>query len=289
MLTEVHRQAQDDPIVRLSMEMRAGQRLDARRLRRDAGGARATNSIRSACSRPTRCWSGATSRGAPTMRACASAAASTIRCRSRATSWSACATTARRACSTAGSGGEGAPATRQADPEAAADAGRRRARQGREGLGAAGMLHRQDRGDRLAAAQAYDEFDYGYVLTVHKAQGSQWDDVVLFDESFAFQESRERWLYTGITRAAKRLTVVSSISTCAPLARLRIVHRERRTPQASIALGRGPAGRRRGARDRAPGACRSSPRELASSRACRVGNRPGPPLRRPGRSELLRR
>jgi exodeoxyribonuclease-5 len=54
----------------------------------------------------------------------------------------------------------------------------------------------------------YDEFDYGYVLTVHKAQGSQWDSVVLFDESFAFPESRERWLYTGITRAAKKLTVV---------------------------------------------------------------------------------
>ena len=54
----------------------------------------------------------------------------------------------------------------------------------------------------------YDEFDYGYVLTVHKAQGSQWDDVVLFDESFAFQDSRARWLYTGITRAERRLTVV---------------------------------------------------------------------------------
>src|SRR5689334_5518150 len=54
----------------------------------------------------------------------------------------------------------------------------------------------------------YDEFDYGYVLTVHKAQGSQWDDVVLFDESFAFADSRARWLYTGITRAAKRLTIV---------------------------------------------------------------------------------
>lgn len=54
----------------------------------------------------------------------------------------------------------------------------------------------------------YDEFDYGYVLTVHKSQGSQWDDVVLFDESFAFQESRARWLYTGITRAAKRLSIV---------------------------------------------------------------------------------
>jgi exodeoxyribonuclease-5 len=54
----------------------------------------------------------------------------------------------------------------------------------------------------------YDEFDYGYVLTVHKAQGSQRDDVVLFDESFAFPDSRARWLYTGITRAARRLSVV---------------------------------------------------------------------------------
>jgi exodeoxyribonuclease-5 len=55
----------------------------------------------------------------------------------------------------------------------------------------------------------YDEFDYGYVLTVHKAQGSQWDDVVLFDESFAFPDNRKRWLYTAITRAAKRLTLVT--------------------------------------------------------------------------------
>src|SRR5499427_1169581 len=56
--------------------------------------------------------------------------------------------------------------------------------------------------------KAFDEFDFGYVLTVHKAQGSQWDDVVLFDESGVFAESRDRWLYTGVTRAAKRLTVV---------------------------------------------------------------------------------
>jgi exodeoxyribonuclease V len=54
----------------------------------------------------------------------------------------------------------------------------------------------------------FDEFDFGYVLTVHKAQGSQWDDVVLFDESDAFRENRDRWLYTGVTRAAKRLSVV---------------------------------------------------------------------------------
>ncbi|MBC7281175.1 ATP-dependent RecD-like DNA helicase [Hoeflea sp.] len=54
----------------------------------------------------------------------------------------------------------------------------------------------------------YDDFDYGYALTVHKAQGSQWNNVVLFDESFAFRDTRERWLYTAITRAAERLTIV---------------------------------------------------------------------------------
>ncbi len=54
----------------------------------------------------------------------------------------------------------------------------------------------------------HDDFDYGYALTVHKAQGSQWDEVVLFDESYAFREHRQRWLYTAITRAAERLTIV---------------------------------------------------------------------------------
>ncbi|VAW11800.1 RecD-like DNA helicase Atu2026 [hydrothermal vent metagenome] len=53
-----------------------------------------------------------------------------------------------------------------------------------------------------------DAFDYGYALTVHKAQGSQWDHVVLFDEAYAFREHRARWLYTGVTRAAEKLTVV---------------------------------------------------------------------------------
>src|SRR3712207_6081142 len=53
-----------------------------------------------------------------------------------------------------------------------------------------------------------DEFTYGYALTVHKAQGSQWDNLVLFDESYAFREHRSRWLYTGLTRAAERITVV---------------------------------------------------------------------------------
>ena len=57
--------------------------------------------------------------------------------------------------------------------------------------------------------KAYDEFTFGYCLTVHKAQGSQWDHVYLFDESFVFREDRRRWLYTGVTRAAEKVTVVS--------------------------------------------------------------------------------
>lgn len=54
----------------------------------------------------------------------------------------------------------------------------------------------------------YDDFDFGYALTVHKAQGSQWNKVVLFDESWAFKDTRQRWLYTSITRAANELTIV---------------------------------------------------------------------------------
>ena len=56
--------------------------------------------------------------------------------------------------------------------------------------------------------RGFQAFDFGYALTCHKAQGSQWNDVIVFDESFAFREDRARWLYTAITRAAERVTVV---------------------------------------------------------------------------------
>jgi exodeoxyribonuclease-5 len=54
----------------------------------------------------------------------------------------------------------------------------------------------------------FDEFTFGYCLTVHKAQGSQWDNVYLFDESYVFREDRARWLYTAVTRASEKITVV---------------------------------------------------------------------------------
>lgn len=52
-----------------------------------------------------------------------------------------------------------------------------------------------------------DEFDFGYCLTTHKAQGSQWPSVYVVDESEVFRDDRSKWLYTAITRAADRVTV----------------------------------------------------------------------------------
>lgn len=52
------------------------------------------------------------------------------------------------------------------------------------------------------------EFDYGYALTVHKSQGSQWDSVLVFDESSVFGRDRHKWLYTAVTRAAEKLKLV---------------------------------------------------------------------------------
>jgi exodeoxyribonuclease-5 len=57
-------------------------------------------------------------------------------------------------------------------------------------------------------ARGFDPFDFAYAITCHKAQGSQWDRVLVMDEGSAFQEMRDRWLYTAATRAAKSVTIV---------------------------------------------------------------------------------
>jgi exodeoxyribonuclease-5 len=55
--------------------------------------------------------------------------------------------------------------------------------------------------------QYSDEFYFGEAITVHKSQGSQWDDLYVFDESGAFREDAQKHLYTAVTRAAERITV----------------------------------------------------------------------------------
>lgn len=54
----------------------------------------------------------------------------------------------------------------------------------------------------------HEAFDFGYALTCHKAQGSQWNNVLVIDESKVFRGEAKNWLYTAITRAAQSVTVV---------------------------------------------------------------------------------
>lgn len=53
---------------------------------------------------------------------------------------------------------------------------------------------------------------YAHALTVHKAQGSQWDRVLVLDESrgvarVSGAETAQRWFYTALTRAAQQVVI----------------------------------------------------------------------------------
>lgn len=52
------------------------------------------------------------------------------------------------------------------------------------------------------------EFDYGYAVTTHKFQGSEAEKVVVYDEWLGDRDYHRRWLYTSVTRASKMLVVV---------------------------------------------------------------------------------
>lgn len=52
------------------------------------------------------------------------------------------------------------------------------------------------------------EFDFGNAMTVHKAQGSQWVSGVLVDEAQAFGDDAPKHRYTGVTRFSEKLIVV---------------------------------------------------------------------------------
>ncbi len=53
------------------------------------------------------------------------------------------------------------------------------------------------------------EFTYGYCITCHKSQGSQFNKVLVIEEKFPFdKEEHARWLYTAATRAIDKLVIV---------------------------------------------------------------------------------
>lgn len=50
---------------------------------------------------------------------------------------------------------------------------------------------------------------WGYAITCHKAQGSQWENVIVYDDGLGrTREDRARWLYTAITRAERGLVIL---------------------------------------------------------------------------------
>ena len=53
------------------------------------------------------------------------------------------------------------------------------------------------------------DFAYAYAITTHKAQGSEWSKVLVFEEWFPnVAEDHKRWLYTAITRASEKLVII---------------------------------------------------------------------------------
>ena len=54
-----------------------------------------------------------------------------------------------------------------------------------------------------------EQFTWGYCITVHKAQGSQWPHVALINDSWPGPDRfQDRWMYTAITRAQERVTII---------------------------------------------------------------------------------
>ena len=53
------------------------------------------------------------------------------------------------------------------------------------------------------------EFAYAYGITCHKAQGSEWGKVMVYEERFPFDKTEHaRWAYTAATRASEKLVWV---------------------------------------------------------------------------------
>lgn len=69
-------------------------------------------------------------------------------------------------------------------------------------------FEKTDESGQAISAFTLNRFEYGYCISCHKAQGSEFDNVIIFDESYAFKEDKNRWLYTAITRAKKKLIIL---------------------------------------------------------------------------------
>ena len=53
-----------------------------------------------------------------------------------------------------------------------------------------------------------NKFEYGYAITCHLAQGSQYNKVIVINEPFGDYQFRRQWLYTAVTRAIDQLIIL---------------------------------------------------------------------------------
>ena len=53
--------------------------------------------------------------------------------------------------------------------------------------------------------------DLAYCITVHKAQGGEWDHVIAYQPDVVKQDA-QRWYYSAVTRARSRLDIVTALS-----------------------------------------------------------------------------
>ena len=62
---------------------------------------------------------------------------------------------------------------------------------------------------RTAAMKSIGGFDYGYALTIHKSQGSEWNKVLIIEEMMRGSDY-SKMMYTAITRAIEQVTILRS-------------------------------------------------------------------------------
>lgn len=68
----------------------------------------------------------------------------------------------------------------------------------------------KDRHDRdWRIKRFFIEATFGWAITCHRAQGSQWENVIVWDDGLGRTEADRRcWLYTAITRAERGLVLL---------------------------------------------------------------------------------
>lgn len=71
-----------------------------------------------------------------------------------------------------------------------------------------GNFRGKDPKDCVGRDRKLDRFDFAYAITCHKAQGSEYDNVLIYNEPFGDSIERRRWQYTAITRGKNRVLLI---------------------------------------------------------------------------------